>query len=344
MTNGRDEEFALLSEVFSKVPSAIVILDEHGVVKRANSSAHEMLSQQTLIGRKWYEVIEAAFQPRRDDGQEISTRTGKRLQVLTRPLSHGQLVQMNDLTVTRELQDKISHMERLSSLGQMAASLAHQIRTPLSAAMLYAANLGSSKLPPSARALFQKKLMSRLEALEAQVGDILMYARSGEQTVSKMDAVDLAAAVSQNVQSVITRAGAELITDIGDRPMPILGNSTALSGAVSNLVANAVEAGAKKVKISFKKENGEIAISVANDGPAIPENIRQKICEPFFTTKSNGTGLGLAVATAVARVHHGRLELSSESGFNVVFSLYIPEYTREESPSPSEIAARGNAA
>ncbi|MGN0908520.1 MAG: ATP-binding protein, partial [Succinivibrio sp.] len=147
-----------------------------------------------------------------------------------------------------------------------------------------------------------------------------------------------------SVQAVIDRSGAELETDIGDRPMPILGNATALSGAVSNLVANAVEAGAKKVKISFKKENGEIAISVANDGPAIPDEIRSRICEPFFTTKSNGTGLGLAVAEAVARVHHGRLTLSSLPGFNVVFSLCIPEYDREESPSPSEIAAQGSAA
>ena len=344
MEQGSQSEFELLSEVFAKTPSAIVILDEHGVVRRANASALDMLGQETLEGRKWYEVIEASFQPRRDDGQEISTRAGRRLQVLTKPLSHGQLVQMNDLTVTRTLQDKIRHMERLSSLGQMAASLAHQIRTPLSAAILYAANMGSPKLPPTARALFQKKLMSRLEALEAQVSDILMYARSGEQTVAKMDAVDLASQVTQSVQGVIERGGAELMTDIGDRPMRILGNVTALSGAVSNLVANAVEAGAKKVKISFKKENGEIAISVANDGPAIPDDIRSRICEPFFTTKSNGTGLGLAVAEAVARVHHGRLTLSSAPGFNVVFSLCIPEYDREESPSPSEVAAQGSAA
>lgn len=176
------------------------------------------------------------------------------------------------------------------------------------------------------------------------MSDILMYARSGEQTVSKMDAVDLIDQTVQSVQSVITRAGAGLETDIGERPMPILGNVTALSGAVSNLVANAVEAGAKKVKISLKKLPGEIAVSVANNGPEIPQAQRAKIFEPFYTTKSNGTGLGLAVAVAVARVHHGRLELSSEEGYPVVFTLYIPEYDREESPSPSEIAAPDSSA
>ena len=69
---------------------------------------------------------------------------------------------MTDQTATRELTDKLNHMERLSSLGKMAASLSHQIRTPLSAAILYAANLGNTKLPLANRTIFQKKLMSRL--------------------------------------------------------------------------------------------------------------------------------------------------------------------------------------
>lgn len=333
------DEFELLSEVFDKVPSAIVILDAHGIVSKANLSAHSMLGEKTLVGRKWYEVINAVFRPRNDDGQEISTRDGKRLQVLTKPLSNGQLVQMNDLTATRELSDKLRHMERLSSLGRMAASLAHQIRTPLSAAILYAANLASPKLPAQSRALFQKKLMSRLQALEAQVSDILMYARSDSQTVSKLEAVDLVNDAAQSVQSVLTRSGAELETELGDKPMPILGNVTALSGAISNLVANAVEAGAKKVRIVLRREGQEIALHVANDGPAISDELKKKIFEPFYTTKSNGTGLGLAVVAAVTKVHHGRLTLGAWEGYPVVFSIYIPEYLGQNEPSPREVEA-----
>jgi len=110
-----------------------------------------MLNVEALEGRKWYQVIDEVFRPQKDDGQEISTVDGKRLQVSTKPLSLGQLVQMTDQTETRKLTDKLNHMERLSSLGKMAASLAHQIRTPLSAAILYAANLGNQKLPLASR-------------------------------------------------------------------------------------------------------------------------------------------------------------------------------------------------
>ncbi len=322
-------ELELLTEVFNVVPSAIVILDKRGTISKANNGALEMLGEDSLVGRKWIDVINVVFRPRKDDGTEISTRDGKRLQVLTRPLSSGQLVQMNDLTAQRELSDKMRHMERLSSLGRMAASLAHQIRTPLSAAMLYGANLANPRLTPQSRAVFQKKLMSRLEALEAQVSDILMYARSDAQTVSELEAVDLVSDCIQSCQSIVTRGGAELISELGDRPMPILGNTAALSGALSNLVANAVEAGAKKVKISLKKEKGNIVIAVANNGPAIADDLKKKIFEPFYTTKSNGTGLGLAVVAAVVRVHHGRLEIHESDEFPVEFTLMIPEFVRQ---------------
>ncbi|MBO5566545.1 MAG: PAS domain-containing sensor histidine kinase [Succinivibrio sp.] len=327
----------LMFEVFEKVPSAIIVLDSRGIIKKANQSALSMLGMDELEGHKWYEIIEKVFAPKRDDGNEISTRDGKRLQVSTKPLSCGQLVQMTDLTHTRELQDKLSHMERLSSLGRMAASLAHQIRTPLSAAILYAANLGNSRLPPASRINFQKKLMSRLEALESQVSDILLYARSGEQTVTKMDAVDLIESVSSNVVSVLTRANAELETAIGDRPMPILGNAQALNGALSNLIANAIEAGATKVRLELKTLQDSICFFVADNGPGIPQNIRKKIFEPFYTTKSNGTGLGLAVVAAVAKVHQGRVDLLSSKEYPTIFSITIPKYERENAPSQSII-------
>lgn len=327
-------ELELYKEIFEKEPSAIIVLDERGVVKKANDSALKMLNVEALEGRKWYQVIDEVFRPQKDDGQEISTVDGKRLQVSTKPLSHGQLVQMTDQTETRKLTDKLNHMERLSSLGKMAASLAHQIRTPLSAAILYAANLGNQKLPLASRNVFQKKLMSRLEALEAQVSDILMYARSGEQSVKVLDAVDIVEGVLGSVASVVQKSGANLSSDIGPRPMTVLGNVTALNGAISNLVTNAIEAGAKNVKIELVADTKNVMISVKNDGPMIKPEVRAHIFEPFYTTKSNGTGLGLAVVAAVAKVHQGDIRLVSNEK-ETVFTMIIPKYEGVLEPSES---------
>lgn len=334
MTDVKDTQLDLYKEIVEKEPAAIIVIDSNGIVSVANQSALSMLNVSSLVGRKWYEVIQEVFRPQKDDGQEISTKDGKRLQVLTKPLSSGQLVEMTDQTATRELTDKLNHMERLSSLGKMAASLAHQIRTPLSAAILYAANLGNSKLPAQSRSLFQKKLMSRLEALEAQVSDILMYARSGEQSVKCLDAVDIVEGVTSSVASVIEKSGAKLTSNIGPRPMKILGNVTALNGAITNLVTNAIEAGAKNVNITLKADVANVIISVCNDGPAIPKNVCEKIFEPFYTTKSNGTGLGLAVVAAVAKVHQGSIKVESDEN-STVFTMIIPKYDGINEPTVS---------
>ena len=334
MTDVKDTQLDLYKEIVEKEPAAIIVIDSNGIVSVANQSALSMLNVSSLVGRKWYEVIQEVFRPRKDDGQEISTKDGKRLQVLTKPLSSGQLVEMTDQTATRELTDKLNHMERLSSLGKMAASLAHQIRTPLSAAILYAANLGNSKLPAQSRSLFQKKLMSRLEALEAQVSDILMYARSGEQSVKCLDAVDIVEGVTSSVASVIEKSGAKLTSNIGPRPMKILGNVTALNGAITNLVTNAIEAGAKNVNITLKADVANVIISVCNDGPAIPKNVCEKIFEPFYTPKSNGTGLGLAVVAAVAKVHQGSIKVESDEN-STVFTMIIPKYDGINEPTVS---------
>lgn len=331
MSQSQENDYALLQEVVNNTTSAIIVVSETGVIVKANQSALNLLGEETLQGRRWVEVISKVFRPRNDDGHEISTRDGKRLQVTTVSLSSGQLIQMNDLTETRLLQDKLSHMERLSSLGRMAASLAHQIRTPLSAAMLYAANLGNANLQPMARKRFQEKLVSRLEALEAQVSDILMFARSNEQTVALVDASQLVEQACNNVTAVLTKGGAQMATQIDEGPMSIMGNATALTGALSNLIANAVEAGAKRIILKLTRTKEAVVFSVANDGPRIPDELKEKIFEPFYTSKSSGTGLGLAVVSAVTKVHQGVLSLDEwNETFATVFNIAIPLFESDQ--------------
>ena len=333
---GANDDYSLMQEVFAVLPSAVVVIDEQGGIVRANERAAQLLDCPELEGKSWLEVMAQAFRPQNDDGNEISTRTGRRLQVTTTKLRTGQLIHMTDLTQTRLLQDKLAHMERLSSLGRMAASLAHQIRTPLSAAILYAANLGNANLMPTARKRFQEKLMSRLEALEAQVSDILLFARSNDMTVGELDAATLISATENNVAAVVNKSQVLLETEAPHGAIAILGNSSALVGALSNLVANAVEAGATHIILRLTADEDQVSLAVANNGPIIPEELKTKIFEPFFTSKSAGTGLGLAVVTAVTKVHQGTLTLSSwNDTFATVFTITIPRAPAALAPQPA---------
>src|SRR5690606_13169564 len=121
------------------LPGGVVVLDGRGRVIEANPLALELLGEP-LLGVFWREVIQRSFAPRADDGHEISLQDGRRLSLATRSLAGepGQLILLTDLTETRRLQDELARHARLSALGRMVASLAHQIRTPLSTALLYA--------------------------------------------------------------------------------------------------------------------------------------------------------------------------------------------------------------
>ena len=136
------QQASRLNHLLQVMPAGVVVIDGQGIVRQANEQAKVFLGEP-LEGELWRTIIARSFKPRADDGHEVSLYDGRRVKLSITPLVNepGQLIVLTDLTETRQLQARLSHLQRLSSLGKMVASLAHQIRTPLSAAMLYAANL-----------------------------------------------------------------------------------------------------------------------------------------------------------------------------------------------------------
>lgn len=313
----------LLSEVFNAVTSAIVVVDKKGTIVKVNACATEMFGAD-MVNEKWFKIVKNYFAPKADDGHEVSLKDGRKLLVSTKPLSVGQLVVLTDVTVTRRLQERVGHMERLSSLGKMAASLAHQIRTPLSAAMLYAANLTNKGLSELAKQNFIHKLMDRLTDLENQVRDILLFAKSSENIVDKLEVEDLVSAIESGTDGILTRNNVSMDVRMVDEELVIIANKTALASAISNLVSNAVEANAKKLILDVQRHNTNVVIKVADNGKGMSQEVVQKIFEPFYTTKSNGTGLGLAVVNSVIKAHQGNIGLVSEVGKGTCFTITIP--------------------
>lgn len=317
---------SLFGEIFNEVPSGLVLLDGSGRVARANRAALMLLGEQ-LEGESWGNIIQRVFCLRPDDGHEVSLRNGRRVQISTQPLKQqeGQLIQITDLTETRCLQDQLSHMERLSALGKMAASLAHQIRTPLAAAMLYGANLANRTLSNEARGSFQKKLMDRLRDLETQVSDVLLFARNGEQqVVSAIELTELITSIERGAEAMLQQVGASLRIEMDSPPIPLLANSTALASAINNLLANALQAGATQLLVSAHRAGDDVLVRVVDNGRGMSRELLARIFEPFYTTRSNGTGLGLAVVQSVVQAHQGKIEVASVEGEGSCFTLRLP--------------------
>lgn len=321
----RNEELSHLVDV---LPNGVVVLDNKGQVSQANKLAIELLGVP-LEGEKWRSIIKRSFKPRSDDGHEVSLYDGRRVKLEIMPLQSGQLIVMTDLTETRKLQERVSHLQRVSALGRMVASLAHQIRTPLSAAMLYAANLSNSKLTADKRRTFVGKLTSRLVDLEKQVNDMLMFAKSGEnQVVEQVSLHQLLSAVYQSSETLVAQNG-NFSVELPEPDICILANKTSLASAITNLVHNAVQVIGKGVDIHLAARRiadipNQVCISVEDNGPGIQPDQMDKIFEPFFTTRSQGTGLGLSVVKTVAQAHQGRVEVINKKQGGAIFNLYLP--------------------
>ncbi|WP_233520496.1 sensor histidine kinase [Flocculibacter collagenilyticus] len=325
------QQSSWLSHLVDILPAGVVVLDARGRVKDANKVALEMLGEP-LEGEKWTDVIKRSFRPRSDDGHEVSLHDGRRVKLAITALAPqpGQLILMTDLTETRILQERIAQMQRLSSLGKMVASLAHQVRTPLSAAMLYAANLGNERLTPNSRKTFQCKLTERLNDLEHQVNDMLLFAKSGSenQVVKEVSLQNLLAEVRAGSEAMVLQNNGKLYVELPEPDILILGNKVSLASAIQNLIHNSIQVIGNGAEISISAyravSENEVVISVRDNGPGIAGDIQEKIFEPFYTTRSQGTGLGLAVVKSVCTAHHGRVSINGACNTGAEFLLHIP--------------------
>ncbi|MBF8794066.1 PAS domain-containing protein [Pseudomonas monteilii] len=316
-----------LQNLLDLLPGGVIVIDAQGYVREANPAACELLGEP-LVGELWRQVIARSFAPRKDDGHEVSLRDGRRLSIATRSLDAepGQLVLLNDLTETRRLQDQLARHERLSSLGRMVASLAHQIRTPLSAAMLYASHLadGEKELPQETRQRFAGNLKERLHELEHQVRDMLVFARGELPLGDRISPKALFQALQQAAQAHVQGHAVRWQCDshLGE----LLCNRDTLVGALLNLIENALQAsqGPARLKVHLYRRGQALHLCVSDAGSGIDADLLARLGEPFLTTKTTGTGLGLAVVKAVVRAHQGNLGIRSKVGRGTCVQVVLP--------------------
>lgn len=321
------ERIALrLENLLQLLPGGVIVLDSQGRVQECNAAALELLGEP-LQGESWGEVIQRSFAPRVDDGHEVSLKSGRRVSLATRSLEGepGQIMLLTDQTETRELQARLGHFQRLSFMGKMMASLAHQIRTPLSAAMLYSAHLTKPELRQDQRIKFANKVRGRLNSLEEQLRDMLVFARGETRLTDIVTSEQLFAAIEDALDVPLTHADADADCINGTSRVLLQCNQEALVGALINLVNNALQAGAQALQVKTSIiDSGFLMLEVSDNGPGMnPEQLSQSL-EPFYSTKSQGTGLGLAVAQVVARAHHGDFYINSVEGQGTVAGFKLP--------------------
>lgn len=315
-----------LETLLSVLPGGVVVLDDKGLVSQCNPAATQLLGE-SIDGRLWRDIVKECFSPRQIDGHEVSTKDGRFFSIATSSIDEGgQIILLTDQTPTRKLQAELSRHERLSAMGKMVSALAHQIRTPLSTAMLYAGHLSSSELPVEKSQQFAQKLMGRLSHLEQQVQDMLLFAKGELPLNDSISLSDLYQGLREAMEEPLlsSQSNCDFIPLAEERLLRC--NREALIGAILNLVNNAIQAAGREARLSlqFCVQDQQLEILVKDQGPGIDRADVQKVQELFYTTKSHGTGLGLAVVHSVAKAHGGVFSLDSELGQGTSAAIRLP--------------------
>lgn len=320
-----------LHALLNSLPAAVVVLDAAGSVQECNRTAQDWFGTD-LLSRSWLEVAQARCVDLPSAGGEVQLRDGRWVSVADCALAPepGRIFVFSDVTETRRLLADVERHRRLSSMGEMVATLAHQIRTPLATALLYASNLETAAHEPTKQSQFAAKVTRSLHHLERVVNDMLVFAKGGAVDDTPITVTQLINALAASVQHAATEQSATLVWPASLPDGVVRGSETALVGALENIVMNALQAGGVgvTVRVSAQVTGTEVVLSVSDDGPGMPDDIKERVFEPFFTTRGSGTGLGLAVARAIVLAHRGTIAVESQPAFGTTFVLRLPRYAQ----------------
>jgi two-component system sensor histidine kinase FlrB len=316
-----------LGVLLEALPAAIVLVDVRDRVDRFNPAA-EQLFPGLAWGRRWSEVKQEVVAEEQAPG-DWRLRDGRRVSASQRPLNdRGRILVVIDVTDQRRLQERVERQDRLTAMGEMAAQLAHQVRTPLSTAVLYAGQLAKGGLSAAQRQQFSDKLLDGLRHTETLVREMLAFSRGGSFTARPVQIDDALGTAAAGLRPRLAQLDAHLEIRVDDAAAcRVAGNLDALAGAFSNLIDNALNHGGAGVRILVSARRGaaqSLALVFEDDGPGIDPLAQPRIFDPFFTTRERGTGLGLAVVQAVVLEHGGSLSAGRSALGGARFDIQLP--------------------
>jgi len=327
---GKEHLSARLAALVKGLPGGVLVLDGAGLIRECNPAAARLLGEP-LLKERWTAVLSRAATPARAavnpraTSEQVELRSGKFVNVSKSTLASGdEVVLLTDVTESQTMQTLMARQQRLLTMGELAAGLAHQIRTPLAAALLYASQM---TLPGRSGEDLERcaaKTVDNLKQLDKLVNDMLAFAHGG----AAFEIVSVSALLEQVAQWLRPALGQGIRLTISTQApnLMVRANAPSLVSAVLNLATNALQAAGPKLQLELlarRSAEGRAQIVVSDNGPGVPEKIRERIFEPFFTTRARGNGIGLSIVRSVVEANGGSVHLA-ESRVGATFVVEFP--------------------
>ena len=353
--NRAEQTERLSEEVTRNMPAGLVVVNATGIISSSNPAAEQVLGIRGLGFRRYSEALgenseltklvaeclETGKIFRREEVEHVPPAGDTRhLGVTISPIGRnegkisGAICLLTDLTELTALQQRVQLKENLAALGELSAGIAHEFKNALATISGYAQLIPESS--PSEATDYAKKIVEQTRNITHMVAEFLKYARPLEIPEERVEMEQVVKHAVTEVAHAMPQVKIECTGNFGE----VAGDEGLLRQALLNLARNAVEACSEAdsgghVTLRGEMIEGEEAgwqrIVVADNGPGIASAALPKLFRPFFTTKSNGTGLGLAVVQKIIVQHGGQVEVRNcpKGGAEFIVTLPLPRSIAE---------------
>ncbi len=222
---------------------------------------------------------------------------------------------------------RLVQSEKLAALGQLSASIAHEVRNPLAVIRSAAQSLGESVAGRDAEGERACRFITaEIDRLTSVVGSLLAFARPLRLELKPVAVDELFDGALQLAAPDLTREQVQVARPVPTAPLRVRADVDLVRQVLVGLLANAIEAVGRNgaITLDARDQNGSVEIEVADSGPGVPAELRTRIFEPFFTTRAKGTGLGLPIARQIVEAHGGKLEVGERRGGGARFVVRLP--------------------
>ena len=226
----------------------------------------------------------------------------------------------------RQTEKELAHREKLAALGEMAASVAHEMRNPMTALRGFAQRMYRRLPETDPNRKYTEIIIEEVDRLTRLIRDVLDYARLPEPEMQLNNLNELILEWLDLIEEDLGRHNINLQTSYGEVP-PFIFDAEQIKQVFLNIVSNATHAmqnNGGTLKITTRAENDQAELIIVDSGPGIWPEIMKDIFNPFFTTKSGGTGLGLSIAHRILEDHNGDIKVQSQVGQGATFTIILP--------------------
>jgi signal transduction histidine kinase len=314
---------------------------------------HDIFSRNTRLGRLVRESFDAKMALVQE---EITTETGRHIEISLDFIHDdravypqetlGALLTLHDLESVREIESDLELSRRLAAIGRLTAGVGHEVKNPINAIVVHLELLRNKLGGSDVKAMRHLEIIeSEIQRLDRVVQTLVDFSRPVELQLKEQDLRRVVSAVLMLASAELETRNVHVQSDLPDRPVMAKVDADLLKQALLNVVLNGAQAMAEGGKLEVRlAEDGRMALlSVHDQGGGIPNDVRDKIFDLYFTTKKDGSGIGLAMTYRIVELHNGSIEVESDATNGTTFILRFPLNTLQETRARGYLMPDGSA-